>query len=154
MGAIDVGIHGGETIGKAFGHEALRGQVVTLVEIVAADHMKDTGITLQARGMQRDSIEQVVDALGASLRDFQRHATNQSMNFVPQTKQMFRQVTTVLTRDSCYQNFLSSLPSDRKIFQIEHVHPRFHKAIDSMARRANNGLIFVERRIKNYRHSG
>src|SRR2546423_5062038 len=105
MRAIDVGIHGGKTICKAFGHEALRGQVVTLVKIVAADYVKDAGITFQARWMQSDSIEQMVDALGASLRDFQRHPPHQPMNFVTQTKQMFRQVTAVLSRDSCYQNF-------------------------------------------------
>lgn len=49
MRTIDVRIHCGETICKAFGNETLRGQVVTLVEVVAADHVKDTGITLEAR---------------------------------------------------------------------------------------------------------
>src|SRR2546430_10030546 len=54
-----------------------RRQVVTLVKIVAADHMKNAGITFQAGRVQGDSIQQMVNALGPSFRDFQRHRSEE-----------------------------------------------------------------------------
>src|ERR1700730_258185 len=39
--AVDIGIHGRETIGKTLCHKTLSGKVVTFVELVTADHVKD-----------------------------------------------------------------------------------------------------------------
>ena len=74
MGAINICIHRRESVGKTFGDKALRSQVITLVEFVTADDMKDTGITFQGGRMQRESIQQMRDAVKSALRILQRHA--------------------------------------------------------------------------------
>ena len=45
VGAVDVGIHRGEAIGEAFVHKTLRGQVITLVKLVAADDAENRRVT-------------------------------------------------------------------------------------------------------------
>ena len=50
--AVDIGVHGRETVGERFGDETLRGQVVTLGKLMLAEHVKDRRIAFQARRMQ------------------------------------------------------------------------------------------------------
>jgi hypothetical protein len=57
--AVDVRVHRREAVGKAFGNERLRGQMVALVELVTADDVEDAGITFQTRRVQRYFVEQV-----------------------------------------------------------------------------------------------
>ena len=38
--------------------------------------------------------------------------------------------------------------------EVKHIHSGLEKAINRVSRRANDRLIFVERRIQYYRHAG
>src|ERR671939_1236875 len=44
--AIDVHVHRREAVGKTLRDETLRREVVTLVELVLAEHVKNAGVTL------------------------------------------------------------------------------------------------------------
>lgn len=100
MRAVDVCIHRREAIGKTLGDKRLRRQVVTLVKLVAAKDLKDAGITFQAAGMKRQPIQQMTNASKSALRIFEGHTTHDSMDFIPERKQMLRQIATILTGDA------------------------------------------------------
>ena len=86
MRAIDVRIHRREAIGKTLGDKRLRRQVVTLVKLVAAKDLKDTGITFQAARMKRQPIQQMTNASKSALRIFEGHTTDDSMDFISERK--------------------------------------------------------------------
>ena len=65
-------LHRRKPISEAFRDERLRGQMVALVEFVLADDSEKTGITFQARGMQCDSIQKMLDPIEGALGIFQR----------------------------------------------------------------------------------
>src|ERR1051326_6402596 len=109
MRSVDVRIHRRETVGKTLGNERLRRQVITLVESMLADDAENARITFQARGMQCDSVEEVLNAIEAPLRIFQRDPANQAMNFIIVAEQKFSQITAVLTGEPGYERSLSHL---------------------------------------------
>lgn len=100
MRAVDVCIHRREAIGKTLRDKRLGRQVVTLVKLVAAKDLKDAGITFQAAGMKRQPIQQMTNASKSALRIFERHASDDSMDFISERKQMLRQIATILTGDA------------------------------------------------------
>jgi hypothetical protein len=75
-------------------------QVITLVKLVAAKDLKDTGIAFQAAGMKRQPIQQMTDASKPALRIFEGHTTNDSMDFITERKQMLCQIAAILTGDT------------------------------------------------------
>ena len=54
MSAVDVRVHRRKAVSKTLGNERLRRQVITLIEVVAADHVEDRRIAFQTR---RDAAE-------------------------------------------------------------------------------------------------
>jgi hypothetical protein len=74
--------------------------VVTLVEVVLAQDVKNTGITLETRRVQCYAIEQVTDATEPRVRGFECYSPDQSVYFVTETKQVIGQVAAVLAGDS------------------------------------------------------
>src|SRR5436853_1922668 len=100
MRAIDISIHRGKTIGKTFGNERLGCEMVAFVKLVTTYDMEDARITFQAGRMQRESIQHVCDAIEPATGVFQSHAPHKTVNFITQRKQMFCQVTSVLTGES------------------------------------------------------
>ncbi len=53
MRTVDIGLHRREAVIETLSDEALRGEVVALVELVAAENMEQAGVALQRSGMQR-----------------------------------------------------------------------------------------------------
>src|SRR5437667_183970 len=51
LDAVDIDAHGGKAIGETFSHKALGRQVVALVEIVAADDVKNARIAFETARM-------------------------------------------------------------------------------------------------------
>ena len=88
---------------KRLGDETLRGEVVTLVELMTTDDVEDAGITFEARGMKLNAIKQVGNAREAALRIFQRHPPDETVHLVTQCEQVLGQVAPVLTGDACNQ---------------------------------------------------
>src|SRR5262249_27887692 len=84
MRAVYVDVHCREPILKTLGNEALRRQVITLVEFMTADDIEDTRVTLQAAGMQLKPVEQVTDARKSALRIFEGDASDDAVDLVAQ----------------------------------------------------------------------
>ncbi len=51
MRAVDVRVHRRKTVSETLGDKRLRCQVVTLIEFMPADDVKDARVILQTRGM-------------------------------------------------------------------------------------------------------
>src|SRR5262245_27449278 len=100
VSAIDVCVHRREAIGKTFRDKTLRREVIAFVKLVLRDYVKDAGIALEARRVERQSIKQVRDSREMAPRIFQSHATNQAMNFIAQGQEQFRQIAAILTADT------------------------------------------------------
>jgi hypothetical protein len=98
--AVDVRVHRGETVGETLGHETLRGQVVALVVVVTADHVKDAGIALQRGAVQLEPVEKVGDAAEAEVGRFERDAAHEPVDLVAEIEQMLRDVASVLSGDA------------------------------------------------------
>src|SRR5436309_4326764 len=96
MRAVNVRVHRREAVDETFSDKGLRGQMVTLVEFVLAYHAKETRVTFHARGVQRDLIQQMVQASKAALRIFERDAPDESVHFVTLAQKVFVQIASVL----------------------------------------------------------
>src|ERR1044072_4587078 len=106
VGAVDVHVHGRKAVGEAFRNETLGREVVTLVKIVFAEDVENTRITLETGRVQRDAVHQMIDAAEPRFRRFEGHTTDQPVHFITQTKEIIREVTTILTGNSSNQRFL------------------------------------------------
>src|SRR6266436_3757651 len=82
VGAVDVCIHRREAVGKRFGDETLRSQVVTLVKLMFGQDVKDRGVALKACRVKRDPIEQVLEPGKAPGRILKSDTSNETMHFV------------------------------------------------------------------------
>ena len=82
MRAVDVHVHGREAVGETFGHETLRRQVITLVKVVFAEDVEDTGVTFETGRVQRYAIQQVSDAAESRFRGFERTRAHEPMDFI------------------------------------------------------------------------
>ena len=96
MRAVDIDAHGGKAVGEAFSHKALSRQVVALVEIVAAEDVKNAGVAFEAARMQRDSILEMSNPPQTLFGLFERYSSDDSVNLVAQMKQVFGQIAAVL----------------------------------------------------------
>jgi hypothetical protein len=100
MRAVDVHIHRREAVGETFRDETLRGQVVTLVEIVLAQNVENAGITFETRWVECYAIEQVGDATETSVGRFEGDAADESVHFVAEAQQVVSEITPVLAGDT------------------------------------------------------
>ena len=82
MRPIDVRIERRETVRETLRHETLRRQVIALIELVTAEHMKDARVTLQTCSMQNQSILQMQYPPKSLLRRLERHSPHQTMNLI------------------------------------------------------------------------
>ena len=57
MSAVDISVHCGEAVGKAFRDEALSREMVAFVEIVLAYDVKNAWIAFQACGMKHELVQ-------------------------------------------------------------------------------------------------
>jgi hypothetical protein len=89
MGAVDIGIHGGKAIGKAFENEALGREMIALVKGMLCEYVEDTRIALQAGGVEDDTIQQVGDAPHPPRRVFQGYPSHKAMYLVSLRKKIF-----------------------------------------------------------------
>src|SRR5436190_10520236 len=101
MRSIDVRVHRRKPIRKTFSDKALRSEVVTLIELVTAQDMKNAGITLEIRGMQNQLIQQMSNSAKSLLRRLESHSSNQTMDLIVQAEQVFGEITTILSGDAC-----------------------------------------------------
>ena len=62
MGAVDVSVHRRESVRETFTDKRLRREVIALVELMTTENVKDAGIAFQASGVQRDLVQQMLDA--------------------------------------------------------------------------------------------
>ena len=99
MRAVDICVHGRKAVGKTLGHETLRRQVITLLEIVLAEDVEDARVTLEIRRMQRYAVQQVTDATEPRLGRLERHAPHESMDLISQSQQILGQITSILPGD-------------------------------------------------------
>src|SRR2546423_10760018 len=96
MRTVDVCVQCRKTVRKTLGDEALSGEMVTLVELVPAENVKDGGIALKRRRVQRQLVEQMRNSGEAPGRIFEGDPAHQTMHFVAQAKQIFGEVASVL----------------------------------------------------------
>src|ERR1044072_1320830 len=101
MRAVDVCAHGRTPVCEAFGNEALRRQVITFVEVMLADDVKDARVTFERRGMQVQMIEYVNNPAKSALGVFERNSTHKAVHFIAQFEQVFGQITAVLSGYAC-----------------------------------------------------
>src|SRR5204862_5310034 len=108
MRAVDVRVHRRDAIGATFGDERLRREMVALIELVAADDVEDRSVGFEARGMERDVLQQMSDAREAALRVFQGDAAHETMHLVACGEQQLGQVAAVLPGDAGDEGLLLS----------------------------------------------
>ena len=106
MGAVDVGVQGGELVVERIADKALGRQVVALVGPDLVDHLVDAGIAFERCGMQLHGAHRFQAVRKPILRVLQRHPADNAMNFVSLGKQQLRQVGTVLPRNPGDQSAL------------------------------------------------
>ncbi len=105
VGAVDVGVHGGESVGEAFGDEGLGGEVVAFVEVVAADDLVDGGVAFEGGGVQGDLVDDVGDASEAADGVFDGDATDEAVDFVAEGEEVLGEVGAVLSGDAGDEGF-------------------------------------------------
>ncbi len=71
--------------------------MVTLFKAIPADNVKNAGVALQARGVQVNAIEQMLDAVEAPFRIFESDASYEPVHFVAKREQGPARITAVLT---------------------------------------------------------
>src|SRR5829696_7637081 len=106
VSAVDVHVHRREAVGKTLSHEALRREVIALIEIVFAEYVENAGVTLQAGWVHGYAIEYMGDATEPGFRRLKSHTAHQAVHFVTQTQEIVSEVATVLTGDSGNERFL------------------------------------------------
>lgn len=74
--------------------------MITLCELMLTHHMENRWITLETGRMQLYIVKKVSDACEASLRIFERDASNQTVELVTERQQMFGEITAVLPSDA------------------------------------------------------
>src|SRR5262245_27036717 len=99
---VDVRIHCAEAVGETLGDKALGREMVALVELVAADDLKNAGIAIQIGRMERDAIHNMTNSSEAAFRFFQRDSAHQAMNLIARVQQVLRQITSILSRNPSY----------------------------------------------------
>ena len=87
--AVDVNTHRRKTVRETLSDKALGCEVITLIEITAADNVKNTRVAFEATRMQRESISDMSNPRQALLGLFKRYTSDNSVNFVAQVKQVF-----------------------------------------------------------------
>src|SRR5690349_4708896 len=114
MRPVDVGVHRRESVSETLGNKRLRRKVIAFVKLVSADDAENTGVTFQSRGMQRDAVEQMLNPIEATLRIFQGHTSNKSVNLVFEIEEHLSKITAVLSGQSGNERSLGhSLVSGR-----------------------------------------
>jgi hypothetical protein len=83
----------------------LRRQMIALVELILAENVKDAGVTVEIGGMDLDFVQDASQSAETVLGLLERNPPDQTVDFISQTEQMFRQVTTVLASDSRNERF-------------------------------------------------
>jgi len=68
--------------------------------------VENAGVALKTGRVQRDAVHEVSDAAKPRFGDFQGHAADQSVHFIPQTQEVICEVTAILAGNSSYQRFL------------------------------------------------
>ena len=82
VSAVDIGAHGGETIGEAFAHKALSAQVIAFIKLLLGENVKDAGVALQTGRMEVDAVQTTVQAAETLAGLLERDASNQSMHLI------------------------------------------------------------------------
>src|ERR1041385_6340613 len=82
MGAVDVDVQGRETIGKTLGNETLRSQVITLIELLTDEYVKDARVAFQSCSVEHQPILKIEDSLKSLLRRFERDSSHQAVDFI------------------------------------------------------------------------
>src|SRR5882672_9592375 len=111
MRAVNVGVHRRKPVRETFGDEALRSEVVTLVEPVLAKNIEDGGIAFETCGMEGQSFEQVLDPGEAPRWIFKGDSPYQTVHLIAQGEQVFGEVAAVLSGDPGNQGLLHKLKS-------------------------------------------
>src|SRR6185369_15272579 len=94
--SVHVGVHGAEAVGKTFSNEALSGKVVTLVEFISAQYVKNTWVAVQVCRMKRQAIQQMLDSSKSSFRFLQSNTPHQTVNFITFIQQVLGEIASVL----------------------------------------------------------
>jgi hypothetical protein len=100
VSAVDVHVHRREAVGEAFRDEALGRQVVTLVEVMLAQDLKNAWVTFETGRMECYAFEQMGNAAEASIGRLEGDASHQAVNFITESEEVIGEVTPVLPGDS------------------------------------------------------
>ena len=93
MRAVDVGVERGELVLERVADEALSGEVVDLVwGWTARQHLEQAGIAFERGRVERDLVEEVLDAPEAVLGIFDGDAADDAVNFVALFEQQLGQI--------------------------------------------------------------
>ena len=82
MGAVDVGLQGGELVVKRVADKALRRQMIAFIRFDSPHDVVDAGETLERAGMQMDAVPDVLDSLQPVPGIFQGDTPDQAVDFV------------------------------------------------------------------------
>jgi hypothetical protein len=100
MGAVDIGVEGGEFVVERVADKTLRGQVIAFVRLDFSDHLVDAGIAFEGGRVQCDAGPDGVNAGEAMHWIFERHSPDDAVHGIALSEQQFRQIRPVLARNA------------------------------------------------------